>query len=85
MALVQEHDKIASHPSPSAYISSLRFRGRIAAFTRLMVAGMVASKDYRHLNAMTDEQLRTMGLSRSDISEEISRRHFPQAHRGRQA
>jgi hypothetical protein len=84
MALVQEHGRIAPHPSPAEHIDGLRLREKISTFFRLILAGMVASKDYRHLNAMTDQQLRAIGLSRMDIPKEINRRHLSVSHRDRQ-
>jgi uncharacterized protein YjiS (DUF1127 family) len=50
--------------------------GRLLAALRMLLAGMHASKEYRHLNAMTDQQLRTLGLSRGHIEQEIHRRHL---------
>jgi uncharacterized protein YjiS (DUF1127 family) len=50
--------------------------GRLAAVLRALVAGMAASKDYRHLNGMTERQLRRLGLTRNDIPKELHRRHF---------
>ena len=43
---------------------------------RLLLAGMHASKEDRHLNGMTDQQLATLGLSRGRIDQEVRRRHL---------
>jgi hypothetical protein len=84
MALVQEHGHIAPHPSSAEHIDRLRLREKIGTFFELILAGMVASKDYRHLNGMTDQQLRAIGLARRDIPKEINRRHLSVSHRDRQ-
>lgn len=43
---------------------------------RAILAGMRASKEYRHLNGMSDRRLRMLGLSRSQIPQEVHRRHL---------
>ena len=41
-----------------------------------ILAGMIASKDYRHLVSMSDRQLGQLGLTRNSIPDELHRRHF---------
>lgn len=61
---------VAPHPR-----RRLLARTGASALTAL-AAGMRASKDYRHLNGMTDRQLATLGLTRDGIPQELHRRHF---------
>lgn len=66
-------------PRPKAnkpYRSLYALCSRIAWILRALVAGMVMSKDYRHLNGMTDRQLRRLGITRNDIPKELRRRHL---------
>ena len=48
----------------------------IGAGIRAVLAGMRASKEYRHLNGMSDRRLKMLGLSRSHILQEVHRRHL---------
>lgn len=52
------------------------FARRVAAGLHALASGMRASKDYRHLTAMSDRQLASLGLSRDRIPQELHRRHF---------
>lgn len=53
-----------------------KLRRNIAAALHALAAGMAASKDYRHLNAMTKGQFGRIGLTRDGIPREIYMRHF---------
>lgn len=71
--------EIESVPTSGATQIGFHFRaarGKLLAALRALIAGMAASKDYRHLNGMTDQQLRRLGLTRSDIPDELHRRYF---------
>ncbi len=50
--------------------------GRVASAMRTILGGMIASKEYRHLTAMSDRQLSELGLSRDGIAAEVHRRHL---------
>ena len=56
-------------------IRRLRSPG-LAAALRALAAGLAASADLRRLSRMTDEQLASHGLTRSDLPKELFDRHF---------
>ena len=64
---------------PDASAASRRardLRAGWAAFLGEIAAGGRAARDWDRLSVMSASQLRRLGLARSDIPQEIHRRHF---------
>jgi uncharacterized protein YjiS (DUF1127 family) len=77
MSITQELPTVPRRTTTKTSFAFLKPVGsRLCSVIRALIAGMVASKDYRHLNGMTEQQLRLLGLTRKDIPAELYRRHF---------
>lgn len=76
MPLADEVTPILSPRSVAHHPGWRLFARKGASALSALAAGMRASKDYRHLNGMTDRQLAILGLTRDGIPQELHRRHF---------